>query len=283
MGLLGLAVAVAPGLAVAQPVDLFVERTATSVAGARCGLFTPPIAAALAASAQQARSAALRAGSEPKALAALEADARARASRLACDNPRVIAAGTRVRDAFANYQNLARMSYPGDNADWRADRGSGRAARWRLAQDSRFGADRMTFGLAGWDGANGLLAVATFADGQAPYAARLVLRDTDRTLGAYLQATGKAVPLSRKLPPRAATRSYMAEARSPASADLLARDVTVGWAFRFPALAAQTLAELDPREAVAVEFLFSGERVRTAYVEVGDFAAGRAFLQIATR
>ena len=36
------------------------------------------------------------------------------------------------------------------------------------------------------------------------------------------------------------------------------------------------LADLDPREAIAVEFLFPGERVRTAYVEVGDFAAGRA-------
>ena len=45
----------------------------------------------------------------------------------------------------------------------------------------------------------------------------------------------------------------------------------------------QALGELDPREAVAVEFLFSGDRVRTAYVEVGDFAAGRAFLQVAAR
>ena len=43
---------------------------------------------------------------------------------------------------------------------------------------------------------------------------------------------------------------------------------------------------IDPREAVAVEFLFGageGEAVRRAYVEVGDFAAGRAFLQVASR
>ena len=33
----------------------------------------------------------------------------------------------------------------------------------------------------------------------------------------------------------------------------------------------------------AVEFLFPGEQVRTAYVEVGDFAAGQAFLQMAAR
>ena len=64
---------------------------------------------------------------------------------------------------------------------------------------------------------------------------------------------------------------------------LLPKGSEDGWAFRFPAAAAQALADLDPREAIAVEFLFPGERVRTAYVEVGDFAAGRAFLQVASR
>jgi hypothetical protein len=32
-----------------------------------------------------------------------------------------------------------------------------------------------------------------------------------------------------------------------------------------------------------VEFLFPGDVTRRAYVEVGDFAAGRAFLQVAAR
>ena len=284
MGLWGLAVLAAPGMAVAQrPADLFVERTATVVAGARCGLFTTQVAAALAASTQQARGAALRAGSDPKALKALEDDARYRASRVDCKSAQVLNAATRVREAFSNYERITRLTYPGDVADWRADRGSGHAARWRLAQDSRFGADRMTFGLAGWDGANGLISVATFADGQTPYAARLVLRDATRTSGPYLNATGKTGSLVQKLPPRTATRAYLAEARSPAGPDLLPKDIPTGWAFRFPAPAAQALAELDPREAVAVEFLFPGERVRTAYVEVGDFAAGRAFLQLVSR
>jgi hypothetical protein len=49
-------------------------------------------------------------------------------------------------------------------------------------------------------------------------------------------------------------------------------------AFRFPAAAAEALAGLDPRERFAVEFLMPGDRVRTASFEVGDFAAGRAFL-----
>ncbi len=284
MGLLGLAVLVAPGMAVAQrPTDLFVERTATIVAGYRCGLFTTQVAAALAASAQQARGAALRAGSDQKTLKALENDARYRAARLDCKSPQVLNAAARVREAFAGYERITRMIYPGDVANWRADRGTGKAARWRLAQEVRFGADRMTFGLAGWEGANGLVAVSTFSDGRTPYAARLILRDGAKTLGPYLVVTGGASRLSRKLPPRAATRGYLAEARSGAGADLLPKDIKVGWAFRFPASAAQALAELDPREAIAVEFLFSGERVRTAYVEVGDFAAGRAFLQMASR
>jgi hypothetical protein len=109
------------------------------------------------------------------------------------------------------------------------------------------------------------------------------MRDGARTLGPYLIATGKAAPLSAKLPPRTATRSYLAEARSPAGPELLPKAVEAGWAFRFPVAAAQALGDLDPRESIAVEFLFSGEQVRTAYVEVGDFAAGRAFLRLASR
>ena len=55
-----------------------------------------------------------------------------------------------------------------------------------------------------------------------------------------------------------------------------------GWAFRFPVEAERALAELDPREAVVVEFQF-GDGVRLADVEVGDFAAGQAFLIMAAR
>ncbi len=282
MGLLGAALLAAPVAAHARPADLFLERTAVGLAGDRCGLLTPDVSAALAAAAQQARGAALRAGVDARTLSALEHDTRLRAAQLDCRSDRVVAAVARAREAYSGYRRISRLSYPGHVAGWRADRGSGRTARWRLAQDARFGADRMTFGLAGWDGANGLVAVAEFADGATPYAARLVLRDGARTMGPYLLSGGKSVPLSRKLPPRAATRSVLAEARSKASSELLPKDAETGWAFRFPAQAAGELAALDPREAVAVEFLFSGG-VRTAYVEVGDFAAGRAFLQMASR
>jgi hypothetical protein len=283
MGLMGLAIAAAPCVALAQPTDLFFERTVMTAADGRCSLFTPEVSAALAAGAAQARSAALRAGADAKTLSAREAAARRYAAQLNCASSQVRAEAARVQQAFSGYSRVTRMHYPGDLADWRADRGTGKNARWRLAQDTTFGGGRMTFGLAGREGANALVAVAQFADGQTPYAARLVLRDGTRTLGPYLDTRARTVTLSRKLPPRGATRAFLAEARSEADEMLLPKGSDEGWAFRFPAAAAQALAELDPREAIAVEFLFPGERVRTAYVEVGDFAAGRAFLQVASR
>jgi hypothetical protein len=145
----------------------------------------------------------------------------------------------------------------------------------------------MDFGLVGREGQEGLVAVAVFADGAQPYAARLVLRDDARASQPYLDRFGggstAGLPLARRLPPSSAQKSYAAMARAPAGADLLPKGETAGWAFRFPDAASVELATLDPREAVAVDFLFPGDVVRRAYVEVGDFAAGRAFLAVAGR
>jgi hypothetical protein len=147
----------------------------------------------------------------------------------------------------------------------------------------------MLFGLAGKEGANALLAVVQFADTRKPYGARLILRDVALSRGPYLDTLGrppKQLPLYRRLPPEAAQDVYTAEARSRAGRDLAPKDMKNAWAFRFPAEAAAALAGLDPREAVAVDFLFEGsgrDQVRRAYVEVGDFAAGRAFLQVAAK
>ena len=292
IGLAGAALLVLPTVARAQPVDLFYERTVMSAADDRCSLFTPEVSAALAASAAQARGAALRAGTDTKQLENLKRVAQARVAAVDCRSTDVTGPAARVRSAFAGYQRISRMTYPGDLSAWTADRGIGRNARWRLAQSSDFGANKMIFGLAGREGAgreaagresaNALVAVADFPDNATPYSARLVLRDTSHTLGPYLDGRANQ-PLGAKLPPRAATRAFLAEARGPAEAELLPKGSQDAWAFRFPAAAAQALAELDPREAVAVEFLFGGERVRTAYIEVGDFAAGKAFLQMASR
>ncbi len=279
------AICAAPGLACASSVDLFYERTVMTAADARCGLFEASVGSALAAARAQARGAALRAGASRATLTAVERRASQKAAGAACDSADLNLAASRVRSAFEGYAKLIKMDYPGDVSQWRADRSSTlTAARWRLAQDTTFDGGTMVFGLAGRIGANRLMAVASFDDGATPYAARLVLRDDGLTFGAYLDARGDSLdrlPLARRLPPVAAQIAYAAEARSRAGLDLLPKDLKKGWAFRFPAEAARTLSGLDPREAVMVEFLFEGQAPRRAYVEVGDFAAGRAFLQVA--
>ena len=287
VGLIGAALTVAPGFAQAQPVDLFYERTVMSAADARCDLFAPAVSAALAAAAAQARGASLRAGTSAGALRQVEDAARAKAAAVGCASPDIALAASRVRNAFAGFSKISTLIYPGDVAPWKADRGVGRAARWRLAQDVAFGPDRMAFGVAGSQGGNALVAVARFQDGATPYAARLLMRDQTRTAQPYLDrwssGSTAGLPLTRRLPPQSALRAYAATFRSPAGEDLLPKDVRHGWAFRFSDAAMADLARLDPRESIVVEFLFPGDVSRRAYVEVGDFAAGSAFIQVATR
>ncbi|CAN7412681.1 hypothetical protein LJR225_002637 [Phenylobacterium sp. LjRoot225] len=286
MGLLGAILASTPGCAEAQILDLLYERTVMTIADGRCRLFTPDVSAALSAAQVQARGAARRAGAGVDALRSVEARARAKAAGTDCASQDLAVAAGRVRDAFAGYARMQRIDYPGEQAAWRADRTGVGAIRWRLAQDARFGPDRMIFGLAGRQAPGVLIAVAQFVDGETPYSARLLMRDSARSDGPYLDGPGasrQALPLDRRLPPRSGLRSYAAEARSTAGSDLRPKDARTGWAFRFPAQAAAELASLDPREAVAIEFLFPGDVVRRAHVEVGDFAAGRAFLSLASR
>ena len=287
MGFAVAALSVAPGFAHAAPVDLFYERTVMTAAQERCSLFAPDVAAALASAAAQARGAALRAGTSDATLRQVERNALAKAGSADCASADISTAALRVKIAFAGFAKMDRLTYPGDVADWRADRGIGRGARWKLAQDVAFGRDRMAFGLAGVSNPGALVAVARFADGAEPYAARLILRDDSRSSGPYLNrwTTGSTadLPLIKRLPPSGALKTFAAAARSPATPDLLPKDAGPGWTFRFPDAAAHDLAQLDPREAIAVEFLFPGDVTRRAYVEVGDFAAGRAFLQLAQR
>jgi len=287
MGFMLGACALTPGFAHAQPADLFYERAVMSAADRRCGLFAPDLGAALQAATAQARGAALRAGVPADALRATERAARAKAATADCRSPDLATAAARVRNAFSGYAKLTRLTYAGVVAGWAADRNVGRSLRWRLEQDTAFGPDRMAFGLAGNEDGSGLVAAARFADGAEPYAAHLILRDSARSARPYLARFGGGstanLPLSQRLPPRGAQKTYAAGARAPADPDLLPKGATSGWAFRFSDEAAQELAGLDPREAVAVEFLFPGDTVRRAYVEVGDFAAGRAFLQLAAR
>ncbi len=289
--LAGLAALVAPVLAHAAAVDAFYERAVMTAADQHCRLFAPELGSALQAAKAQARGAALRSGLAGATLDQVEQRADAKIAATPCGSRDILTAATRVRAAFDGYAKLQQMSYPGDIAGWAADRStSRRVAIWKLSQTGPFAGGQLKFGLAGGDGPSSLVAVASFSDGAEPYAARLVMRDVTLAPEPFIdviQASHGKTPLFARTPPRSATRAVLAEARASADPTLLPRGARQGVAFRFPRSAAEALSRLDPREAVAIDFLFAAangaEQVRTAYVEVGDFAAGRAFLAASQR
>jgi hypothetical protein len=278
----------------AGPADLYYERAVMAAADQRCRLFSPALGSALAAGAAQARGAALRAGVDPAQLAQMKSRAQSVVYSVACNSPDIATAAGRVRTAFDGYSRLMRQDYPGSIATWTAQRlASANGQVWNLSQTAGFGRDSLVFGLAGRDGAAALTGVTRFADGAVPYAARLIIRDQASAPQPYLDTRRGSVatlPLTARVAPRNLTRSWLADDRALADPLLVSANgqaPTAGYiAWRFPAAAAAALADLDPREAVQIEFEFNsagGSTVRTAYIEVGDFAAGRAFLNLAQR
>jgi hypothetical protein len=267
------------------PLDVYRERVAMSAAGAQCRLFAADLAAALDVGAVQARTVALRAGYTAQALDASADDARALVSHMACNSGRVQDAAARARDAFRAYSGLQRMVFPGDLGAWRADRAMPlQSASWRLAQDAWAGEDKVVFGVAGLHGADTVTVAVASADGANPYGARLILRDPAR-LAEPLFHRGDS-PLADRAPLRAAAKVILADARAPADPALRPRGADKAVEFRFPAAAQQAIEHLDPREAVSVEILYPSDRgdlVRTAFLEVGDFDAGMAFLKTGAR
>ena len=267
------------------PFDLYLERVAMGAIGDQCRLFAADVSSALAIGAAQARTAALRGGYTPEALVRGATDARGQVAHMACASAHVQDAANRTRSAFRAYSGLQRMVFPGDVGTWRADRNMPQqTASWRLAQDAFAGEDKVVFGVAGVQGAQALTLAVASSDGASPYAARLIVRDVARIPELLVQPGGSA--LAARAPVRGAAKVILAEAKAPADPALRPRGSDKAVAFRFPASAQQALEQLDPREAVMVEILYPaphGDLVRTAFLEVGDFDAGVAFLNTQAR
>lgn len=286
-----LAAAAGPALAASPAANLFYQRAVMTAADGACRLFAPDVATSLAAAKAQARGAALRSGADSAYLAQVEAQASAAAGAAGCGSAAIRADAQRVRAAFAGFAALDHMDFPGAFAAWRSERPDpSEEPRWRASQRDRFGWDLLQFGLTAKGSDQTLMAVARFADGAEPYGARLVMRDVAATSGPYLDASqadiAGRIPIDARLPPRASMRVFQAGEMQPAGQGLAAQDMKGGLSFAFPQGATDALADLDPRESVAVEFLFAGdggEVARTAYVEVGDFAAARAFQSVPRR
>ncbi len=256
----------APGAATAsEAAALFRERTVVQALDRRCGLFGEGVATALGAAAVQARNAALRAGIDRSALDEAARAATQQAARLACASRDAQVIRARVEHAFDGWLRTPRLVLAGDRAEWRAERGSPRG--WRLAQASRTGASPVVFGLPGYDAPPA--AVVAFAGAPRPYAARLSFRDTARERRPALDPRARGV-----------RRLVWATGSRPATADQLPAGSRAGEIWTFPAEAMDQLAGLDPRERFTVEFLFRDDSVARAHFEVGDVAAGRAFVSL---
>jgi hypothetical protein len=268
--LLAAAVLASPAHAWASPADTYYERAFVVAADARCNLFAPRLEAALTAATAQARGAALRSGAREGDLAAVAARARSRAAAVSCTDAELATVRARVDGAFSGWLRTPRMTFPGKERDWTANRLSSDQAIWRLQQLSSVGASPVAFGYAGKGEAQGLVAVVSFVGRSRPNAARIVLRDPARVQRPWLAGDG--------LVPASARASLWATGVGAADPTLLAEGRQTGEAWRFPDAAAAALARLDPRETFAVEFHFRDGSVAMARFEAGDFVAGRAFL-----
>ncbi|PZU57500.1 MAG: hypothetical protein DI552_07925 [Brevundimonas sp.] len=268
--LVGALAAAAPVAAQAAPQDRYYERSFVLAANQRCGLFQPQVSAALNAAAWQARGAALRAGANERELSETARRARARAASTPCDSGDLKLVGGRVQHAFAGWSRTARMTFPGDRSDWVANRGAYARPTWRLMQQSSVGASPVRLGVVGgMDRADVMTAVVSWHGRPRPTGARIVLRDA---------AVAPQPWLARDLPPEVQRKAVWASSVVAAETGLLPEGREAGQAWRFPAAAADAIGRLDPREAVAVEFVFRDGSVARSVFEAGDFAAGRAFL-----
>lgn len=268
--------AAVPITALADATRPYFDRSFVLAANEKCRLFTPVLAEALTSAALQARGAAMRAGASAVDLAETADRAEARAGQTACADPELLIVKDRVADAFAGWARTPRMSFPGARTDWHGDRYALVGPGWRLRQTVMTGQSPVSFGLVGDEaGSQSLSAVISFVGQSRPYAARLVLRDAARAPRPWPADSGAGV-----LPPETQRRAIFATGSAAASEGLLQTDHPTGQAWRFPEEAADLIAALDPREAFAVEFLFSDDSVARATFEAGDFAAGRAFIDM---
>lgn len=267
--------AAVPMQAWADVSQTFYERTFVLAAHQKCGLFSAPVRSALTAAQRQARGAALRGGVAATTLNDAEMRARARGGAVACDNADLRVVKNRVENAFAGWVRMPRMTFPGMRANWEANRVVYRSPNWRLMQTTMTGASPVTFGYASSLSGEGLSAVVSFHGRPRPYAVRIVMRDPGKSPRPWLAAAGQ-------LPPAALQQVIWSSGVGQAEAGLLSAGKTEGQAWRFPASAAAALDRLDPREPFAIEFVFRDESVAQAVFEVGDFSAGRAFLELGT-
>lgn len=268
-----LAVLLAAGPAAAARPDIpFAERRALLGADRACGLFAPPVRAALEAAAAQARGALLRSGWSEARADALGRDATAEGGRRPCADPVLLRAAESARAGFAGWSRLPSMQFQGGERAWTARRTQD-IDRFYLRQDIP-GPRPAAFGLRE-DGARASVTLRLpLADGEAaPATVRVLYRDKARAPRSAADLPGRT---RTDLPALAASPATAAVA-FPAARRLETGERGRAAVFAFPDTLLAALAVLDPREAATIE-LETTRGVQRLHLEVGDLAAARAFL-----
>lgn len=269
-----LAAALAAGAAGAQDArEAFADRAAAIALDDRCGFFTAPERAALEAAWLQSRGVLLREGRTRAELEEAGAHIVRRMAATPCDDPQALGRAAVVRGAYEGYRRLSSMEFPGDARSWRAERNL-TADTWPLAQAIDDGG--AVFGLAAAAAGVELSLLCTPPAGATPASAVIVARAAQRSPGLHdpslggLLADPERPGWVRWAPPEHAEALFWANRRQ-----LNGRSAR----FAFPDAARDAIAALDPREAIRIDiFDGAGRRIARHYVEVGDFAAGLAFL-----
>lgn len=274
------AAALAALLATTAPAQAQDARTAfdgRSLARAlddRCGLYNTAERAALDAAWLQARGVLIRGGVDPHDLTARAAGFARRAQPMPCDSTDAQSIALDVAAAFENWLRVREMDFPGSERVWFAARPYPDYPAWTLSQYPEPGDPARVFGFFHEDGERELAFGLPSAPGLST--ARIAMRDvareaelTDPSLGGLLRVSGRP-DWVRHAPPAHAEQMIWASDR------ILAGDQM---RFVFPDRTIAALSGLDPRETVRIEALDTrGRVVETWFVEIGDFAAGAAFL-----
>ena len=276
---------------------MFVERAALRAANAACNLFEPGEALALDMGFYQARNALLRGGYDSRMVAALEREAADYAGDKSCDDPAMASSAALLKNAYKAFTRTPFMEFKGDVRQWTATRTlTDTWSAWQQAPGSpvRFGLirpiradDPLALGDPDAPREDPVLAAALpLRDGAgAPAYARIWMRDPRKLPEMWDGGLRGFIPGALDAPPRGLSRQIWASERrvvdGPPYGD---GDKTPDALFLFDARAEKLLSELDPREAVTLEFTPSdrdrkGKPVRVV-MEVGDFRAAAAFSRI---
>lgn len=248
------------------------ERRALLEADRRCHLFDADMRGALTATAAQARGALLRGGWTLLRLDQLEDAAVTAANARACGDPRTAAAADRARRGFAGWRQIRTMDFPGAERLWAARRSPDPVDHWILRQTLT--APRpAVFGVREFSGAHEVTLILPLGRGPAPGAVQMAVRDVARAPRSQMDVPARiARGLQAGAPSPGTARVFLPAARRVETVNGERRAL---YAFTPDAIAA--IAALDPREAVEIEL---GDGRRPLLIEVGDFAAARAFLAL---